>query len=147
MVLHALLAERNCAEKKIHNCLEDVADYGTKFDPLRDIDPEYNRLDKYLNETNRTMYQVYSDSKHMIHENNFSALCRPHLRNLLPLTAFELQAMRQDLIDSPPYRLIQQDPLPDPSLALREGFTNLQERHRRHVLTNTAIASTSNPVF
>ena len=68
-------------------------------------------------ETNRTMFQVYSDSDFITHDNNFMARCKPHLRNLPQHTALQLQKARQALLqeDSPPYRPIQRDPLPEPT--------------------------------
>ena len=90
MVLHALLAERGRAGQ----------------------DP------KAQNETNRTMFQVYSDSQFIIHDNNFFSCCKPHLRNLPRHTAFQLQSMRTNLEakELPPYRPIQFDALPEPTV-------------------------------
>jgi hypothetical protein len=68
------------------------------------------------NATNRAMFQVYSDSPYLIHANNFFSCCRPHLRNLPPQTAFELQSarIRLEAAEQPPYRPIQLDVLPEP---------------------------------
>ena len=70
------------------------------------------------NETNRTMFQVYSDSEFLIHGNNFYSCCRPHLRNLPPQTAFELQSARSRLetMEIPPYHPIHMDVLPPPTV-------------------------------
>jgi hypothetical protein len=90
MVLQALLSERN-------KC------------PTRDP-PSHN-------ETNRVMYQIFSDSPFLIHDNNFALYCKPHLRNLRAKTAVELQTLRSKLdLDKPPYRPIQLDALPDPTV-------------------------------
>ncbi len=117
MVLNALLTERDRTEHDLMLlCLGDVAQDGTKLDPSRDIDAEFSRLDTYQNDTNRTMYQVYSDSRFLVHDNSFLTYCRPHLRNLSINTAFELQELRTELEDASPYRLIQDDPLPEPTV-------------------------------
>ena len=90
MVLHALLVERG----------------RTGQDP------------KAQNETNRTMFQIYSNSQFIIHDNNFFSCCKPHLRNLPRHTAFQLQSMRTNLEakELPPYRPIQFDALPEPTV-------------------------------
>ena len=64
------------------------------------------------------MYQVYSDSPYIVHDNNFSYYCKPHLLNLPAGTAFELQTIRDKLQpdDQPPYRPIQLDALPEPTV-------------------------------
>jgi hypothetical protein len=116
MVLTALLAERDRTERELMLCLDEVALDGTKLEPSWNMDAEFSRLDSYQNDTNRTMYQVYSDSKFLVHDNNFLTYCRPHLRNLSTNTAFELQELRTEFEDAPPYRLIQEDPLPEPTV-------------------------------
>jgi hypothetical protein len=90
MVLHALLAQRDA--------------------------PNLDTASR--NEINRTMFQVYSDSEFLIHGNNFYSCCRPHLRNLPPQTAFELQSARSRLetMEIPPYRPIHMDVLPPPTV-------------------------------
>jgi hypothetical protein len=69
------------------------------------------------NVSNRAMFQVYSESPFLIHANNFFSCCRPHLRNLPPQTAFELQSarIRMEAIEQPPYRPIHLDVLPEPT--------------------------------
>jgi hypothetical protein len=69
------------------------------------------------NETNRVMYQIYSESLFPIHDNNVALYCKPHLRNLPAKTAVKLQTMRSNLdVDKPPYRPIQMDLLPEPTV-------------------------------
>jgi hypothetical protein len=67
-----------------------------------------NRDTAARNVTNRAMFQVYSESPFLIHANNFFSCCRPHLRNLPPQTAFELQSarIRMEAMEQPPYRPI-----------------------------------------
>jgi hypothetical protein len=92
MVLHALLSER-------------------KNFPVRDPPSQDH------NTTNRVMYQIFSDSSFPIHDNNFALYCKPHLLNLPAETAVELQTLRSQLDrDITPYRPIQRDALPEPTL-------------------------------
>ena len=79
------------------------------------------------------MYQVYSDGPFIIHDNNFQTYCKPHLRNLPESTAFELQAIRNKLDSAgeiPPYRLIQEDPLPAPTVP---QFRTPLDQPARHI--------------
>jgi hypothetical protein len=118
MVLHALLAERTKADQDMALCLSDKTKDGSNLDPDRDIEDEYLRLDKAHNDANRTMYQVYSDSRYVIHDNNFLTYCKPHLHSLPATTAYELQTVRDQLqaTESPPYRPIQAEALPEPTV-------------------------------
>ena len=70
------------------------------------------------NVSNRAMFQVYSESPFLIHANNFFSCCRPHLRNLPPQTAFELQSarIRMEAMEQPHYRPIHLDVLHEPTL-------------------------------
>jgi hypothetical protein len=79
-----------------------------------------NQITAARNATNRAMFQVYSDSPYLIHANNFFLCCRPHLRNLPPQTAIELQSarIRLETAEQPPYHPIQLDVLPDPTVPI-----------------------------
>jgi hypothetical protein len=102
MVLQALLLERN-------KC------------PNRDPPSQAH------NETNRVMYQIFSDSRFPIRDNNFALYCKLHLRNLPAKTAVELQTIRAKLDrDEPPYRPIQLDALPDPTVPTFSQASNKQ---------------------
>jgi hypothetical protein len=63
------------------------------------------------------MYQIFADSAYVIHDKNFTAFCKPHLTNLPPDTAFELETLRLQLEEKEkaPYRPIYKDALPDPT--------------------------------
>jgi hypothetical protein len=117
MVLHALHTEREKLASSMTACLQDIANEDAPPNPNRDIEREYLQLDKFHNDANRSMYQVYSDGPFIIHDNNFQKYCKPHLRNLPEATAFKLQTIRSNLDhDQPPYRPIQDDPLPAPTV-------------------------------
>ena len=82
-----------------------------------DEEETYHRLDANVNAINRSMYQIFADSAYVIHDNNFTAFCKPHLTNLPPGTAFELETLRLQLEEKEkaPYRPIYKDALPDPT--------------------------------
>ncbi len=73
MVLHALLAERDKADRGMALYLTDKVEDGSNLDPDRNIEDEYVRLDKGHNDTNRTMYQVYSDPRFIMHRPSITA--------------------------------------------------------------------------
>ena len=103
MVLHALLSELQKHKKNQPICPPS----------------------KSHNETNRMMYQIYSDSQFPVHENNFAMNCKPHLRNLPAETAVELQTLRSKLdMERPPYKPIQMDLLPEPTVPTFSKVTN-----------------------
>jgi hypothetical protein len=139
MVLTALLAERDRADRDLALCLSDKSADGSNLDPNRDIEEEYVRLDKSHNDTDRTMYQVYSDSRFLIHDDNFLTYCKPHLHNLPVSTAFELQTVRERLeaSDLPPYRPIQADALPAPTVPT--FATTLQQQAQRTAGTRPSL--------
>ncbi len=91
MILTALLAERDRVDRDMVLCLSDKSADGSDLDPNRNIEEEYLWLDESHNYTNRTMYQIYSDSRFLIHDDNFLTYCEPHFDNLPVSTAFELQ--------------------------------------------------------
>jgi hypothetical protein len=64
------------------------------------------------------MYRVFSDGLYTVHQDNFALYCKPHLQNLPPNTAVELQNARKKLQDDelPLYRPIQFDTLPEPTV-------------------------------
>jgi hypothetical protein len=137
MILHALLAERIKADLDIALCLTDKADDGSNLDPSKNIEEEYLRLDKAHNDTNRAMYQVYSDSWFVIHDNNFVSYCRPHLHNLPASTAFELQTVREQLQtnEGPPCRPIHHEALPTPTVPT---FTTTLAQHAQQAKRSNA---------
>ena len=125
--------------------MTDKAEDGSNLDPSRNIEEEYLRLDKSHNDTNRAMYQVYSDSRFVIHDNNFASFCKPHLRNLPVSTAFELQTVRERLetIEGPPYKPIQHEPLPTPTVP--SFATTLAEYAKQAPSANASIANRTQP--
>ncbi len=118
MVLYALLEERTKADSALFLSLKNESADGAKLDPHRDTDAEYQQWDKAHNDANRSMYQIYSDSVFLIHDNNFLSYCKPHLRNLPIQTALELQNLKDTLNDKTPYRPIQKDALPAPTVPI-----------------------------
>jgi hypothetical protein len=129
MVLHALLDERDkdrlaptrssiaAAANLDPDCSLDQ-EYSKLLKVHAQLDSEYAQLGTGRNDTNRTMYHAFANGLFPIHENNFALYCKPHLRNLPPNTAVDLQKARDDLKpdDLPPYRPIQMDVLPEPTV-------------------------------
>ncbi len=129
MVLHALLESRDRDKTTISRAQQSRID---TLDPDCPLDQEYAKLLRVhakqdadyakqgteRSDTNRTMYRVFSDGLYTVHQNNFALYCKPHLQNLPPNTAVELQNARKKLQDDelPPYRPIQFDTLPEPTV-------------------------------
>jgi hypothetical protein len=125
--------------------MTDKAEDGSNLDPSRNIEEEYLRLDKSHNDTNRAMYQVYSDSRFVIHDNNFASFCKSHLRNLPVSTALELQTVRERLetIAGPPYKPIEHEPLHTPTIP--SFATTLAEYAKQALRANASIANRTQP--
>jgi hypothetical protein len=103
---------------------------GSTLNAQQFIEREYERLDLSYNDTNRTMYQFFSDSKFIVHDNNFNTYCKPHLQNLPPQCAFEMQSVRTQLVENecPPYRPVQHDVFPEPTVpCFRDSSPKRQE--------------------
>ena len=58
-ILTALLTHRERVEIHLYNLHADLASDGTRLDPKRDIEPEYEILSKQANDINRTMFIEY----------------------------------------------------------------------------------------
>jgi hypothetical protein len=104
------------------------------------IDRELERLEESYHDTNRTMYQIFASSKIIVHDNNFHTYCKPHLQNLPTLCAIELQSIRTQLEsdEEPPYRPIQLDPLPEPTVPnYRSGESSSSLKLRLQWMKNT----------
>jgi hypothetical protein len=57
--LQALLQQRNKVDQDLTDMLEDRAPDGTKLDPKRNFEKEYERLNQLYDDTNRAMYECY----------------------------------------------------------------------------------------
>ena len=127
-VLHTLMQERNAQSRAMESLLDRISTEPTMTDNDIVIDEAYNKLDRIQNDTNRSMHQIFAASKYIIHENNFVSYCKPHLKNLPSSTGYELQALRNQMDDEekPPYRPIQNDPLPRPTIPT---FQNTLQQH------------------
>ena len=90
------------------------------------------------------MYQAYSDSRFVIHDNNFASFCKPHLRHLPATTAVELQTARERLenIEGPPYTPIQLQPLPPPTVP---SFSTTLAEQARQSLDKAPTANRTHP--
>ena len=129
LVLHSLLDERNKDKVAVHLARQaelESLDPSCALDREKakllrahiELDNQYALSGTARNDTNRTMHHVFSNAAFPVHQNNFAMYCKPHLHNLPPSTAVELQKRRLELKNAelPPYRPIQLDALPEPTV-------------------------------
>jgi hypothetical protein len=118
-ILTAFMSERTRVHANMTGCNEGKSMAGPSSAAAQQFfDREFERFEESYHDTNRTMYEIFADSKFIVHDINFHTYCKPHLQHLPTLCSVELQSIQTQLEakEDPPYRPIQLGTVPEPTV-------------------------------